>query len=167
MLNPADLLDALVLKLRAIPELVEEMGGAPTNIRAYHHRWPHVSYLQVALVQAKAPAILVVWRETRPGNIETAEAWQHDFSLIVLPREEATAEVEGEAAAYGRIFGLIVNGVPKDDTAEGNKLLNETIHSGCYPMNIPTFSRQTIMVSAEASMDYFDARIVLAEKGDN
>ena len=40
MINPAELVDGLVTKLRDIPELVAEMNGDPGRIYAYHDAYP-------------------------------------------------------------------------------------------------------------------------------
>lgn len=159
MLNPADILDALVAKLKVITTLVDALGGDATNIVAYHDAWPASSYLQTALIEMKAPGILAVWRDTSPGNFGRNEVWKHTFSLIIRPPEAVE-----DGPGYGDIFAAIVNGIP---TGSGVKLLNDLIHSGCYPMDVPTFTRQTIVVSAEASLDYFEIRITLTENGDN
>jgi hypothetical protein len=236
MLNPADILDALVAKLQGIPALVTALTSA-SNIVAFHHSWPTASYLQAALLEMKAPGILVVWRESGPGTFGNSEVWKHTFSLIVRPPEATVG-----SANYGALFALVVNGISVDtgravtsiavasnvatatlpathglvvgDTARvsgatedadlnddyavlsvptdktltfatsgvsdgtyteatlrisrvGRKLLNDTIHPSCYPMEVPTFTRQTIMVTPEASLDYFEVRISLVENGDN
>jgi hypothetical protein len=162
MLDQVELVDAIVGKLQSIPALVAALGGGEGNIKGHHYMWPSSSYLQAALVDMKAPGILVVWRETGPGNFGQSEVWKHTFSLIVRPPEPTEENVD-----YGNIFVLIVNGIPEDETACGNRLINEHIHPLCYPMDVPTFTRQTLMVTPEASLEYFEVRLTLTEIGDN
>jgi hypothetical protein len=236
MLNHDDIADALVLKLQSIEALVTAIGGAD-HISAHVGVWPSSSYFQAAFVEMKPPFILVVWRDTSPGDFGAAQAWKHTFSLLLRAPEDSTAD----------FFSLIVNGVPVDlpltaaqvllrtatgaysksvtdaatggialnaalyvhgttsptitnveaggsfygyalatvadgqtamigvfhvqstgtPAAQGGKLLNETIHPGCYPMDPPSCSLQTLMVTAEASIDYPEAKITLTEIGDN
>ena len=236
MLNHDDIADALVLKLQSIEALVTAIGGAG-NISAYKGVWPNSSYFQAAFMEMKPPFVLVVWRDTSPGDFGAAQAWKHTFSLLFRPPEDSTDD----------FFSLIVNGVPVDlpltaaqtllrtvtgsyskavtdaatggialnaalyvhgttsptltnieaggafygyalatvadgqtatisvyhiqstgtPIAQGGKLINETIHSGCYPMDPPSCSLQTLMVTAESSIDYPEAKITFTEIGDN
>jgi len=159
MLKWTEIASAIVAKLRDIPGLVAAMGGDPSVISAYRDRWPSQSWLHAALVELKAPYILVVWRRTGPGSFAGHGGRQHEFSIIIRPPEDVPG-----AADAADISDLIVDGVPAG--GGGNKLLDETIHSGCYPMRDPTFERQTLMVSFEASVDYLEGRLVLDEIGN-
>lgn len=164
MLNSADVLQSLVNKFRAIPELVQEMGGDPENIAIFRRRWPHSTFLQAAVVDAKAPNILIA---TDGIAIGSYGEWQHKFLAIVRTREEAADLIEGEVDAYERVFWLIVNGVPHDETASGNKMINEMIREDCHPMNPPTCYWEPLMVTAESVIEIFKVNLSINEIGDN
>jgi hypothetical protein len=156
MVNLAQVVDAIVAKLRDIPELVTEMGGNPDRIYAYHDHYPKRTSLPQAIYQMPAPSVMVAWQGTAPGNFGENEAWKHQFSLFLRAGETPTA---GEPTAYYRLFALIVNGVP---TSTGTRLLYSTIHKDCYPMDTPSISRET---DAEG-LDYFEVSVTLTEIGD-
>ena len=67
MIDTSDLVDNLVAVLRDIPELVEEMGGDPERIFAYHDQYPKRSSLAHAIHQMPAPSIMAVWQGTGPA----------------------------------------------------------------------------------------------------
>jgi hypothetical protein len=156
MINPAELVDALVEKLRAIPELVLEMEGDPERISAYHDLYPKRVSLPLAIYEMPVPSILVAWQGTVPGSFGENEAWKHNLSLYLRARET----FEGDPpTAYHRLFDLIVNGVP----AEGAlKMLYTTVHERCHPMDLPSIQRST----HEQGTDYFEVTVSFTEMGD-
>jgi hypothetical protein len=156
MINPAELVDALVAKLRAIPELVAEMEGDPQRIYAYHDLYPKRVSLPLAIHQMPAPAVMVAWQGTLPGAFGGMEAWRHQISLYLRARE--TLEGDGPTAYY-RLFDLIVNGVPVGSTL---KMLYTTVHPRCQPMDTPSISRQ----SDAEGLDYFEVSTGFLEIGD-
>lgn len=160
MLNPADLVDAIVAALQDIPEFVTEMDGDAARISAYHDQFPTRSNLALAIYQMDPPSTLVIWRETAPGSAGRMEVWKHSFSVLFRPREH----VAGDDYGYGKLMELFVNGVPSSGT--GQKLLNEPIHASCWPMDVPTFARSTLMVTQDSALDYFEVRLTLTEMGD-
>jgi hypothetical protein len=147
MINPAELVDALVAKLRAIPELVAEMHGDPERIRAYHDLYPKRVSLALAIYEAPVPSILVAWQGTTPGRFGAGEAWKHNLSLYL------------RAADYYRMLDLIVNGVPAGGAL---KMLYSTIHERCHPMDLPSIQRAT----DEQGADYFEVTLSFTEMGD-
>jgi len=79
MINPAELVDALVEKLRAIPELVAEMEGDPQRIYAYHDLYPKRVSLPLAIYEMPVPSILVAWQGTTPGSFGAAIRGRMEF----------------------------------------------------------------------------------------
>jgi len=79
MINPAELVDALVEKLRAIPELVLEMEGDPQRICAYHDLYPKRVSLPLAIYEMPVPSILVAWQGTTPGSFGAAIRGRMEF----------------------------------------------------------------------------------------
>ncbi len=157
MINPAELVEALVAKLRAIPELVAEMDGDAGRIYAYHDLYPKRVSLPFAIYEMPVPAILVAWQGTAPGTFGGNEVWKHSLSLYLRAREVFEAD---PPSAYYKLFGLIVNGVP---AGSGQKLLYTTVHDGCYPMDTPSIHRAT----DEQGTDYFEVTVSFTEIGDN
>jgi len=156
MVNIAEVVDAIVEKLREIPELVTEMGGSADRIFAYHDHYPKRTSLPLAIYQMPAPSVMVAWQGTAPGNFGENEAWKHQVALFLRAGETSDS---GAPTAYYRLFELIVNGVP---SSTGTRLLYSTIHADCYPMDTPSISRET---DAEG-IDYFEVSITLTEIGD-
>jgi len=156
MINPAELVDALVEKLRAIPELVLEIEGDPQRIYAYHDLYPKRVSLPLAIYEMPVPSILVAWQGTTPGSFGAGEAWKHNLSLYLRARET----LEGDPpTAYYRLFDLIVNGVPAGGAL---KMLYTTIHPRCHPMDLPSIQR----TSDEQGTDYFEVTVSFTEMGD-
>ncbi len=156
MINPAELVDALVAKLRAIPELVAEMEGDPERIRAYHDLYPKRVSLPLAIYEMPVPSILVAWQGTTPGSFGSSEAWKHNLSLYLRARE--TLE-DDPPTAYYRLFDLIVNGVPAGSAL---KMLYTTVHERCHPMDLPSIQR----AADEQGTDYFEVTVSFTEMGD-
>ena len=156
MINPAELVDALVAKLRAIPELVLEMEGDPQRIYAYHDLYPKRVSLPLAIYEMPVPSILVAWQGTAPGTFGAGEAWKHNLSLYLRARETLDCD---PPTAYYRLFDLIVNGVPASGAL---KMLYSTIHERCHPMDLPSIQR----ASDEQGTDYFEVTMSFTEMGD-
>ena len=55
--------------------------------------------------------------------------------------------------------GLITKGIPE---SAGAPMLNVTVHSSCYPMDVPSIQRAT---DAEG-LDYFEVQLAFVEAGD-
>jgi hypothetical protein len=156
MIDTSVLVDNLVAALRDVPELVDEMGGDPERIFAYHDQYPKRISLAHALHSMPAPATMAVWQGTTPGTFGGFDVWKHQVSLFLRARET----FDGDApTAYYRMFRLITKGVPAQG---GQAMLNTTIHPSCYPMDLPSIQRQT---DAEG-LDYFEVPITFTEIGD-
>lgn len=157
MIDPAELVDNLVARLRDIPDLVLEMDGLPDRIFAYHDSYPKRVSLARAIHQMPVPAIMAVWQGTQPGALGGMDVWKHQVTLFLRARET----FEGDPpTAYYRLFRLITKGIP---TGEGIAMLNVTVHTSCYPMDLPMIQRQT---DAEG-LDYFEAPLSFTEIGDD
>ncbi len=156
MINPAELVDNLVALLRDIPELVAEMEGDVTRIFAYHDQYPKRASLAAAIHDMPAPGIMAAWQGTQPSNFGGVDVWRHQVTLYLRARET----FEGDPpSGYYRLFRLITKGVP---ASAGVPLINATVHSSCYPMDLPLIQRQT---DAEG-LDYFEAPLSFMEVGD-
>ena len=157
MIDPSEIVDALITLLRDIPELVIEMGGDPARIYAYHDQYPKKSSLAQAIHQMPAPGIMAAWQGTQPGSFGGVDVWKHHVTLFLRAPETFDGD---PPTAYYRLFRLITKGVP---TAAGVPMINATVHSSCYPMDLPTIQRQT---DAEG-LDYFEVQMSFTEVGDD
>ena len=157
MIDPSTLIDSLVALLRDIPELVMEVAGDPERIYAYHDQYPKKSSLALAIHQMPAPSIMAAWQGTAPGSFGGMDVWKHHVVLYLRARET----FEGDPpTAYYRLFRLITKGVP---ASAGVPMLNATVHSSCYPMDLPSIQRAT---DAEG-LDYFEVPLSFTEMGDD
>jgi hypothetical protein len=156
MINPAELVDNLVALLRAIPELVSEMGGDEQRILAYHDQYPKRASLAVAIHDMPAPGIMAAWQGTQPGAFGSADVWKHQVSIFLRARETSDG---APPTAYYRLFRLITKGVP---ATAGVPMINATVHPSCYPMDVPSIQRAT---DAEG-LDYFEVAMSFVEAGD-
>ncbi len=157
MFDDSVLVDNLVATLRDIPDLVEEMGGDPERIFAYHDQYPKKVSLAHALHQMPAPSIMAVWQGTGPGTFGGFDVWKHQVTLFLRARETFDGEPPNP---YPRLFRIITKGVPAHS---GQPMLNVQVHPNCHPMDLPSIQRQT---DAE-SLDYFEVPITFTEIGDD
>ena len=157
MIDPSTLIDSLVTLLRDIPDLVMEVAGDPERIYAYHDQYPKKSSLALAIHQMPAPSIMAAWQGTAPGSFGGMDVWKHHVVLYLRARET----FEGDPpTAYYRLFRLITKGVP---ASAGVPMMNATVHSSCYPMDVPSIQRAT---DAEG-LDYFELSMSFTEAGDD
>ncbi len=156
MIDPSEIGDALVEKLRAIPELVEQVGNDAERIYAYHDSYPERASLAVAIHQMPVPSIMVVWEGTGPGHFGTVEVWKHNFGVYLRAGQELAGN---PPAGYYRLFRLITRGTPVPDA---QPLIYTTVHPNCHPMDTPAIERHT---DAEG-LDYMRVPVSFTEIGD-
>jgi len=147
MTNARELVDNFVALLRQIPELVAEMDGDSSRIRAYHDSFPEASSLESAVHTMQAPGILVAWMGEEPGSIGELQAYRQRLRVCIRARN------------YYKVCGLLRHGVP---TSIGVPMIRATVHPSCLPMDLPRIERRT---DAE-QLDYFEAEIGFLEYGD-
>ena len=103
------------------------------------------------------PSIMVAWQGTAPGSFGGMDVWKHQVTLYLRAGETSDGD---PPTAYYRLFRLITKGVPE---STGLPLLNSTVHSSCYPMDVPSIQRAT---DAEG-LDYFEVQMSFTEAGDD
>lgn len=153
MINPADLVAALVTALRDIPAYVTEMNGDASNIFAYEDQFPTTASVQQAIAKMTPPQTMVVFEGTSQGNFDRNEVWKHRISII--------------QRAYGKsttLWHLFVNGIPASGT---QRLFYTNILSTCMPMDIPSVQRVPLLVSQDAIIDFYQISATFTEIGDN
>ena len=155
MIDPSEIITNLVAMLSDIPDLVVEMGGDTDRIYPYHDSYPKNVSLVHAIHSMPVPGLMVVWQGTQPGSFGGVDVWKHQITLFLRAKEETTV-----GTAYYKLFRLITKGIP---TAAGVEMLNATVHTSCYPMDLPSIQRQT---DAEG-LDYFEVPLSFTEIGDD
>lgn len=158
MINPAEIVDALVDLLRDIPELVDEVGGDEEKIFAYHDGRSRYATFDDARNLLVAPGVMVAIRRT--ADTGGMDAWRHEISISLRAKEE---DVNESPTGYYRLFRLIVKGVPATLGDAGIPMNNRTVHASCYPMESPTWERQT----DQAGIDFFEVVLTFREIGDD
>jgi len=152
MTKIADLLNAIVASLQAIPGLVTLLGDA-SHISAYRHQFPTSTSWALALHQLKPlPAILVLWRGQRSSAVGNIPSRAQDLSLLIR---------DGEGVDISDIWAAILDGVPT--TGTGLKWMWE-IHDSVYMIREPELLLQTLQITDTAWLDYHEARFSLTEK---
>ena len=157
MLNPRIIADAIVSALRTIPDLVAAMAGEASRISAYHYLYGADNRLDLAINKMKPPSILVVFEGTQPGDFDGSTIWKHHFCVYI---RVATAANMVLPLSYEDIWTLIVN-EPVNGGAQNIRSVN--LVDGVDIMDTPGI----IHMLDEDRMDYFAARFVIPEIGDN
>jgi hypothetical protein len=156
LLNPQILLNAIAEKLRLIPEL------ANVPVYTYDESFPVSNDLMLGIWKLKAPGLLVIWRGTSPGAKTGMEAWRHSYSIAV--RATSDTNMVATPSDYFTLWTAIMNGVP----ADGNNcdFRHSHLHEAVYQVQPPSILRQTIFVTPESRLDYYEIFLNYDEKGD-
>jgi hypothetical protein len=161
MISPKIILAEWVTALRALPNLVEAIGGDPTTVQFYSENtvvFGQATQANVRLAVLGMPpgSIMVVWQGTDRGRLGNALVFVHEFSLYLRAPETGTA-------GYEDLFNLIVNDTPAGGAL---KMLHLQVDPGCEPMDfyLPSARRNTIVISADgATFEYFEVAARLIE----
>jgi hypothetical protein len=156
MIDPYELVDNLVAALQDIDDLVAALGADASRIFAYRDSYPTKVSLAHAIHTMPAPGCMAVWQGTQPGSFGGMDVWKHQVTLFLRAGENA-----GGASPYYALFRLITKGV--GTKAAGVQMINLTVHTSCYPMDLPQIQRQT---DAEG-LDYFEVPLSFTEIGDD
>ena len=157
MIDPSELVTKLVAALQDIPDLVVEMDNDASRIFPYHDSYPQKVSLVHAIHTMPAPGCMAVWLGTQPGSFGGMDVWKHQITLFLRARRTSDSDAP---SAYYRLFRLITKGVP---AAAGVEMLNATVHTSCYPMDLPSIQRQT----DSEGLDYFEVPLSFTEIGDD
>lgn len=155
MTKVKDIIDGIVSKLQAIPQLVALMESAnASNIAAYHDQWPQKTDLLESVRQMQPGRILVAHQSSGPGNLGRLEWWRHTFTIYLKP-----------IGYMSDAWYWMINGVPTN--GDGLSMLHtESIASGLQRMEIPSIQRK--FIAADASnpyflVDYFEITLTFGE----
>jgi hypothetical protein len=160
LINPSEIVDALVTLLRSIPDLVEELGGNEENIFAYHDRYPKNISIEKAKYEQPSPSVMAVWQGTGVGNQGSFTVWKHSVSLFLRSAEDPGDDIP---TGYYTLYRLILKGVPESGVGE-QPMIYQTVHASCTPMDdVPSIQRQ----SDASGIDYFEITLSFTEIGDD
>lgn len=147
MVDPSDILDAVVTKLKAIPGVVTLVTSA-NNIYAHTPDFPTVNSLQQALNSMGAPSILVAYESGQTGT--DTIAWTHYISIYVMPRGDVFA-----------LLAAIINGIPTTDSEKFQDIEVLADLDCAHELSIlPPESRDF----GEVSFDFWSIRLGYREK---
>lgn len=149
MIKPTDIADALVALLRAIPDLVDEMGGDEQRISAYPDVYPYNVDLQKAVHDMPSPSILIAYRDWGEGSMGKGQPINHLLTIFLRP---------GAESSYSDLTTLLINGIP---AGQPLAMINAEVHADLDPMRIE--GRCGRQQDAEG-VEYWELNISLNEK---
>ena len=153
MVDSNDIIDALILLLRDIPDLVTAVGGDETGIFAYKDAYPTSVSLRDAIYVQPTPSVMVAFQARRraaPIGGGSFVTISHDLLAIIRP---------GSVSHYASIAALILEGVP---TSVGLALCNVDVISSCdsFGVDLPELQRE----SDANGIDYYTLLLSFREK---
>ncbi len=158
MINPADIIDNLVTKLKAVPDLVALLNDDASRIVAYKDRYPKESSLALAIAQTPSPGMLVYWTGTRPSRFGEMEVWSHNVGICLRCAELTDDDPSG--AGYFAMFRAVTHSLP---TGESQPISRLAIHEDCNPMDVPSMERAMTV----DGLDYWEINMAFVELGDD
>jgi|SRR5579859_1467902 len=157
MVNPDDLVSALVAKYRAIDAVTSQLGDAG-QIIGYADVSPNETNLRVTILQQPPGSIVVVWMGMAPARYNNSLYVRHRFSFYLR-----TAESPAGIATYGSLVAALINGIDPDT---GQPMHSTTIHPSCESMDLdyPSAQRNSMLISPDGeTLDYFEFQMALVE----
>jgi hypothetical protein len=151
LVDVASLSDEIVGKWRAIPDLVDFIGGSE-KVFVYHHSYPNNSSIGKAIATLKPGQIMLAWEGVRPPEAPMAY-WTHRFTAFVRAPEELPVS---SPSGYYLLIRLLFDGIPQPGTCRMREI-----------QFLPTLDSMG-GESAELSMDeqgadYFTVRFNISE----
>ncbi len=146
--DAAELRTALVDQLRGIPALVSLLRDEPSNIVEYVEALN--GNLTNVVRELRPPKLLVYLEGIAPTRFPSRFA----VSLgIAIRSDEPTG-----------IFAAMLAGVSEATGADGQPLLNSTVHASFDPMALPALERRYIPIDQTAVFDYWEMRLSFTDK---
>lgn len=150
MVDTNDIIDALIVLLQDIPDLVEALGDDATKIFAYKDAYPDSVSLRKAIYGQPTPSVMVAFEARRRDKNGEWPTIRHDLLLSVRPNS---------VGDYASIAALVTEGVP---TSSGLKICDLEAVSDCLPfgVDLPELQRET----DENGIDYYTLLLSFREK---
>jgi hypothetical protein len=151
MVDTNDIIDALVLLLKDVPDLVTAVGSDETKIFAYKDAYPTSVSLRDAIYVQPTPSIMVAFQARLRATNGDWSTIRHDVLVIARP---------SSVADYASIAALVTEGVPT--SGGGIKLCDLEVVSDCLPFSVdlPELQRE----SDENGIDYYTLLLSFREK---
>lgn len=133
MVNPSDIVDALVEKLKTVDALVDELGGNPENISAYHYNFSESLTLEEAVDNMPDGSILVRWAGTNPVEVgEGGVYWAHRIEMYLRAATAQNGSVPPRRG-MGYLLSQLFSGEPVG--GDGMSMLYEEFHPSVEPLH--------------------------------
>lgn len=160
MYNPQDIVDEMVVLLKAIPALVTALGGDASVITAFEDSYPENTDLTAAVQELPHPSLLVAW--SGAGGVGAGRRWIHEVSLFPgLPEEVAPPYT-----AMGAIWHAIANG-RATTRAEDVPIWGLDILPGASAIGPPAMRRRSVYVGIDHRFDYWEIQFQIEEHAEN
>lgn len=170
MLDGDLLVDAIVLALQSIPELVDAVNNQD-KIYGHKYLYGKESRIDMALAKMEPPSILVAWEGVTGGNTDSYNkmvVWMHRFSLYIRTPNVAAAQ---EQISYAKMWRMICMGNLVGNGFDGfHNIRNTQIYSlpdGSPGVEIMDPDVSIGRIQDAEGMDMFKAIFKLEEIGDN
>lgn len=171
MLDPDLVLESVVSAFQAIPEVVAEMAGVPSNIYGHRYLYGTEDSLARTVFQRTAPSICVAYMDLIWGKFSGAEMWKHRLEVYLQPRNAVPALPNNAPtpASGPHLWWLLMN---KPVTGYANGTLNfrqiSLTHSS-FPANgglMPIENPNLMHRQDENLADVHIGQIICVESGD-
>lgn len=173
MLDPDIVLSAVISAYRAIPALVNELGG-PDRINGHYYSFGVESSLALAIARMSSSSILIAYLDLLGGNFSGATNWKHRLEVYIRPKNAASGAVVPSLTSGGpstvpastpHLAWLMLNKpiVGIADLSPGNIRQVSLLSGRLTLMDTPTITHR----QDENLADFFSILTVFPEIGDD
>jgi hypothetical protein len=161
MLNPGELLDAVVSTYRATPDLVAALGNDASRVSAFIDRYPSDGLLLFIWDKMKPGDLLIVYHGSQLVTLSGYSLRRHLLSAVWRPPSLGGSPTSSDAYA---VLPLLQDGVP---TGRSVSPLYFGVLDTCQPMSVHTQMRKSIVINERgATLDYWESSFTINEIGD-
>lgn len=160
MIHPDNLGELIVSAWQSMPQVVNLLGGDPTNINYWKYSYASSTSLARAVFQLQDGQVLLAWAGTSPGSGEGMQVWKHRYRVIFKPGPEIAPGCGPSGATIWR--ALVHGNVVQENTGNTLKFLYWQPAPNIEPMDLPSVVQKT----NPEEQDYFEGQLVYPELGD-
>src|SRR5690242_10345419 len=113
-----------------------------------------------AIYQVPSPGIMICWLGSVPAQDRGGYGLREHHFAAYLRTKESSDDADG--SDIYKILVLLETGIPA--SGDGLPIIETELHSSCDPIGNP-FNQARIVTPPPQSLDYFEARFSLLEKG--
>jgi hypothetical protein len=165
MVNPGDLVAALLAKLQLNADLVRVVGGKQDNLFVYKRNYPRMMSLDDAVYQMPPGSVMLVWEGTFPATLgNRMDVWKNQIGIYIKAKDKSNVD-----ASFGfyEIWDALINGIPVGEGCDGQKMLRTTVHDDFWPMDTPSITPQLGRTpESQEAFEYFKITVSFTQKGD-